>query len=163
MKLVELKLKNFRSYKEETSITFNDLTAIIGKNDVGKSTILEALEIFFNGEVRGNLISFDNSDINVFASECIAEITCIFADLPESLSVDAGGLTSLQQELLLNEDGYFEVKKSYDVSGAKPKITTSIICEHPQNDELKDLLLLTNAALKSNQILSRVRRLRLFR
>ena len=149
MKLVELKLKNFRSYKEETSITFNDLTAIIGKNDVGKSTILEALEIFFNGEVRGNLISFDNSDINVFASECIAEITCIFADLPESLSVDAGGLTSLQQELLLNEDGYFEVKKSYDVSGAKPKITTSIICEHPQNDELKDLLLLTNAAVKS--------------
>lgn len=78
MKLVELKLKNYRSYKEETSITFNALTAIIGKNDVGKSTILKALEIFFNGEARGNAISFDNSDINVFASESIAEITCIF-------------------------------------------------------------------------------------
>ena len=149
MKLVELKLKNFRSYKEETRITFNDLTAIIGKNDVGKSTILEALEVFFNGETKGNVISFDNSDINVFASENTAEITCVFTDLPKALSVDAGGLTSLQQELLLNEEGYFEVKKTYDVSGARPKITTSIICMHPQNDELKDLLLLTNAALKS--------------
>ena len=40
MKLDSIKLKNFRGYRNETEITFNDLTAFVGKNDIGKSTIL---------------------------------------------------------------------------------------------------------------------------
>lgn len=48
MKIHSLKLKNFRGYKDELSISFGDLTAFVGRNDVGKSTILEALDIFFN-------------------------------------------------------------------------------------------------------------------
>ena len=47
MKLLQIKIKNFRCYRSETLINLNDLTAFIGKNDSGKSTILEALEIFF--------------------------------------------------------------------------------------------------------------------
>ena len=48
MKIKYLMLKNFRSYKGETKINFDDLTVLVGKNDIGKSTILEALDIFFN-------------------------------------------------------------------------------------------------------------------
>lgn len=48
MKLRAVILKNFRGYFPETRILVDDLTALIGKNDVGKSTILEALDIFFN-------------------------------------------------------------------------------------------------------------------
>lgn len=48
MRLIKFKIKNFRGYAKETSIDFDDLTVFIGKNDVGKSTILEALDIFFN-------------------------------------------------------------------------------------------------------------------
>ena len=48
MKLKRLILENFRGYYGRTEIDFDDLTAFIGKNDVGKSTILEALDIFFN-------------------------------------------------------------------------------------------------------------------
>lgn len=48
MKIHSLKLKNFRGYKDELSISFGDLTAFVGRNDVGKSTILEALDIFLN-------------------------------------------------------------------------------------------------------------------
>lgn len=40
MKLKELKLKNFRGYKEKICVEFENLTAFVGKNDVGKSTIL---------------------------------------------------------------------------------------------------------------------------
>lgn len=47
MILKELKLKNFRGFTD-TVIEFDDnLNFIIGRNDVGKSTILEALDIFF--------------------------------------------------------------------------------------------------------------------
>ena len=50
MILKKLKLKNFRGYKN-FELDFNDsINVIIGRNDIGKSTILEALEIFFNSE-----------------------------------------------------------------------------------------------------------------
>jgi len=34
----------FSSYYDENRISINDLTALIGKNDVGKSTILEEIK-----------------------------------------------------------------------------------------------------------------------
>ena len=46
MKLKRLYLRNFRSYKDWVSVDFENITTFIGKNDAGKSTILEALEIF---------------------------------------------------------------------------------------------------------------------
>ena len=48
MKIKSIKLRNFRGYKEEVLIEFCNLTAFVGKNDIGKSSILEALDIFFN-------------------------------------------------------------------------------------------------------------------
>lgn len=46
MIISKLYIKNFRGYKEQTIYLHDNLNVIIGKNDVGKSTILEALEIF---------------------------------------------------------------------------------------------------------------------
>ena len=76
MKLEIVKIKNFRSYKEEVIIPFTALTAFVGKNDIGKSTILEALEIFFNGETKGAIVSCDKDDANVFSDSQTVEITC---------------------------------------------------------------------------------------
>ena len=49
MKIKKIILENFRRYKERTEIPLSDLTAFIGKNEAGKSSILEALDIFFDG------------------------------------------------------------------------------------------------------------------
>ena len=65
MRMKSMKLKNFRCYKEEIVIQFNDLTAFVGKNDIGKSSILEALDIFFNDKKANR--SIDKSDVNVIA------------------------------------------------------------------------------------------------
>ena len=51
MKLNSVKIRNFRGYKDEVLIKMDKLTTIVGKNDAGKSTILEALEIFFNNKI----------------------------------------------------------------------------------------------------------------
>lgn len=48
MKIVTLRIKNFRGYRGETIVNFENLTAFVGKNDMGKSSILEALDVFFN-------------------------------------------------------------------------------------------------------------------
>lgn len=41
MKLREVILKNFRGYYDETRISINDLTALIGKNDVENQLYLK--------------------------------------------------------------------------------------------------------------------------
>ena len=45
MKIKNVAIKNFRGYSDEINSDFEDLTAFVGKNDIGKSTILEALDI----------------------------------------------------------------------------------------------------------------------
>jgi Chromosome segregation ATPases len=49
MRLAAVILENFRGFKSPTRIDFDSLTGIVGRNDVGKSSILEALDIFFDG------------------------------------------------------------------------------------------------------------------
>ena len=50
MRLIGLNIENFRCYKKPISVRFNDLTALVGTNDVGKSSIMDALAIFFESE-----------------------------------------------------------------------------------------------------------------
>ncbi|WP_080487863.1 AAA family ATPase [Lactiplantibacillus plantarum] len=47
MRLAKFRIKNFRGYKDEKKIDFTDFTTFVGINDSGKSTIFEALDIFF--------------------------------------------------------------------------------------------------------------------
>ncbi|EGD5937298.1 AAA family ATPase [Campylobacter coli] len=71
MKLVKCKIENFRSY-ENIEFKFSDLSVIIGKNDVGKSTLFDALDIFF----ENNKALED--DVNMNSSENKFSITCFF-------------------------------------------------------------------------------------
>lgn len=46
MKIEKLILENFRSYRDKIAIDFRKMNVFVGKNDIEKSTILEALDIF---------------------------------------------------------------------------------------------------------------------
>jgi putative ATP-dependent endonuclease of the OLD family len=144
MRLVKVKIQNFRSYKEETIIDLDDLTVFIGKNDSGKSSILEALNIYFNGVP-------DNEDPSVYCSDKEIKISCVFDDLPKSLVVDEQRETSLKAEYLLNKDGNLEISKIYNcnVSGKVKAPSIFAIAIHPTASKYDDLLLLTNAKLKA--------------
>ncbi|MCQ2974678.1 MAG: ATP-binding protein [Bacteroidales bacterium] len=65
MKIKKLIIDNFRGFKH-AEIDFNDFNCIVGKNDVGKSTILEALRLFFDDK---NVMSDDNFNLNVLEYE----------------------------------------------------------------------------------------------
>lgn len=147
MKIKSLQIKNFRGYKDETKIDFNDLTVFVGKNDTGKSTILEALDIFFN-EGKG-VIKLDKDDINkenlsVDATEI--EISVVFEELPSSIVIDSTNRTTLESEYLLSTTGDLEIIKRYPNAG-KEKIF--IRANHPTNPQCKDLLLKKNSELKA--------------
>lgn len=147
MKIKSVKVKNFRGYKDETKIDFDDLTVFVGKNDVGKSTILEALDIFFND---GNgVIKLDKSDLNISAvkkNNVETEISVCFTDLPEKIVIDSTVQTKLTDEYMLNSDGLLEIVKKYKNGG---KASVFIKAHHPTHPDCKDLLLKKNAELKN--------------
>ena len=144
MRLEEVKIKNFRCYNEETIVTFHDMTTVIGQNDVGKSTILEALEIFFNNKT----VKIDRDDLSNNSIDNDIVITCVFSDLPNELIIDSDNKTSLDKEYLINENGFLEIKKTYSGIAVNPKESVSIICNHPSKENFSDLLLLSQTQLK---------------
>ena len=83
------------------------MTALIGRNDVGKSAILDALEIFFNNET----VKIEPGDCNVHAPDKTVEITCEFSDLPSPLVLDSQAETRLREEFLLTETERLRIKK----------------------------------------------------
>lgn len=49
MKIKSAVIKNFKTFNQDgIAFSFNNLTTLIGENSVGKSNILEALDLFFN-------------------------------------------------------------------------------------------------------------------
>lgn len=118
MKLQRFVLKNFRGYKE-AEIDFHELTTLVGINDAGKSTIFEALDIFF-----GNT-KFDISDKNILVSDNV-ELIAYFTDLPDFVQLETVN-TNLKNEYLTNE-GQLVIKKVYQ-SGTK--ISEYIVSKMP--------------------------------
>ena len=120
---------------------------LVGRNDIGKSTILEALDIFFND--GGGIIKIDKSDLNIQAArngDSETVISVCFSELPESIIIDSAVQTTLADEYMLNADGLLEVVKKYKNGG---KASVFIHAKHPMNPDCKDLLLKKNAELKS--------------
>lgn len=145
MKLKSIKIKNFRGYSVETTINFENLTAFIGKNDAGKSSVLEALEIFFNNRI----VTCEREDLSINSDGDIIEISCIFNNLTDIITLDSSSPTNLANEFLLNAQGDLEIKKCFKATSSKPKPTTYIVCNHPSVQGYHNLLDLKNADLKA--------------
>lgn len=145
MKLVALEVENFRAYKDRRRIEFDDLTTLIGKNDVGKSTLLEALEIFFNNDV----VKIEAADASVGTGNQKVSILCEFTDFPEKITLDAGAETTLEGEYLLAENGNLQIEKVFDCSKAKPSEQVFLVCNHPSAEGFSDLLTLKEKELQA--------------
>jgi predicted ATP-dependent endonuclease of OLD family len=108
------KLKNFRGYSELEVPIDKNFNVVIGKNDVGKSTILEALEIFFN---NSNTVKLEIQDLHVWHDVKEIEIGVTFeVDKSKGYIIDTDNETNLEDEFLLNPDGDLEILKVWDCS-----------------------------------------------
>lgn len=145
MKIKSVTLRNFRAYKDETTIEFENLTTFVGKNDIGKSTVLEALDIFFND--CGGVVKLDKNDINHdnAGDDATISITVEFTELSGNVRIDPQNLTTLADEYLLTTNGTLKIRKDYPNAG---KAKVFIIANHPSNEHCKDLLLKKIAELK---------------
>jgi putative ATP-dependent endonuclease of OLD family len=140
-RLTKLKLKNFRCYKNETLFLIDDLTAIIGKNDIGKSTLLEALDSFFNDKIF-------HSDLSNEADSNSIELTCYFEGVPTQIVLDSSVPTSPFEEGILNTENELEIKKVFTFA-ARKSVAIYLIANHPSDTRLSKLLSMKNTSLKN--------------
>lgn len=77
MKIQSVGIKNFRSLKD-VEITFDSVTTLIGPNGTGKSTVLRALDWFFNAGKGGEL---SQRDCSFGATDQDIEVRVTFSDL----------------------------------------------------------------------------------
>ncbi|MDQ1208829.1 DNA repair exonuclease SbcCD ATPase subunit [Acinetobacter baylyi] len=60
MKIEKLVLENYKSFKNRTEIKFNEgLNILVGDNEAGKSTILEAMHLCLSGILDGRYLKHD--------------------------------------------------------------------------------------------------------
>ncbi len=145
MKLVRVKIRNFRCYKDKFSLDIGDITALVGKNDAGKSAIMDALAIFFDEKAKP-----DADDANKDGDKKDVRIICEFSELPSNIVLDVSNTTTLSGEYLLNEDENLEIHKVYDGSLKTPKLKgVFAVANHPSAKNVGDLLTLKKADLKT--------------
>lgn len=141
MRIKKLILENFRGFYGRNEIEFDDFTVLIGKNDQGKSSMLEAIDIFIN-EGKG-IAKIDSNDLNIKAKDEGKEefiIGIVFRDLPNEIIIDATNKTTLKDEYLLNNNGDLEIYKIFKNGKLQDK-ETYIRAHHPVDDDfIKDLL-----------------------
>lgn len=78
MKIQSVRIKNFRTLKDVT-IPFDSVTTFIGPNGTGKSTVLRALDWYFNGKPG----SLTENDFSFGVTDEDIEVQVTFADLTE--------------------------------------------------------------------------------
>ena len=140
MKLEKVILKNVRGFSGTHEIPISSLTTFVGKNDAGKSTVLDSLGVFFGHP----LCKFDASDVCVHADDSgEVRIGCVFSDLPDKLVLDATVETSLTEE-------YLEVHKVWPIKeDGLGRAKTVVVANHPTADGCADLLQAKRPALRA--------------
>ena len=144
MRLKALKLRDFRCYQGDVTIPFCDLTTLVGRNDLGKSAVLDALAIFFDSP----LVRLDSSDLCVHTEQTEIRIGCVFTDLPSTLVLDATSQTTLKDEYLLNKDGDLEICRVHSCEGGRVREKVIAVAKHPTAKNAEGLLQAKNAELK---------------
>jgi len=139
MKISKIILENFRAYYSINEISLNNFNVFLGRNDQGKSSILEAIEIFLN-DGKG-IVKLQQDDLNVQAKnegKDSFKICIVFRDFPDEIIIDATNPTKLKDEFLLNKENELEIWKTFK----KGKLSdTKIKCLHPANDDfLKNIM-----------------------
>lgn len=72
MKIIDqINIQYFRSIKDEKVIAINELNIFSGKNDVGKSNVLKALDLFFNKKETNFLEDFNKERLQEVRQESV--------------------------------------------------------------------------------------------
>lgn len=145
MLLKSVSLSGFRGYRNEITIPIDaQTTTVIGRNDAGKSSLFEAMNIFFGGA------KLELTDFTVNSSNPVV-ISCTFSDLPSSVVIDSDRSTSLANEYLLTPAAELTVVKTW----TRSKLTAPTMAAHAHHPVFDDDIDLLNAKLPALKVFAK--------
>lgn len=142
MRIHSITINNYRPFKVLKDVRLGQLATIVGKNDTGKSSILRAIQLFF--EKRPKIDPTDIHDNAAPNEDVVIEIA--FTSLPEKIEIEEGIETTFREEMLLDQNGHLRLRKTYP----RDKLTNveiSLITQDFQDDFFAGL-----ANLKENEL-----------
>jgi len=121
MKILKCIISNFRAIEGTVTFYFYDYNVIVGKNDVGKSNLLKALDLFLNeNETVPDIQNFNSGE-----SKVEIELSFSMQKQPEqpetTIIIDENIPTTFKKEELLDKEGALSIKKVWDTSASKIK------------------------------------------
>lgn len=113
MKIKNLRIENFRSFKNET-IYFNKYSCFVGPNGAGKSSILAALNVFFKEQSSSSLDTTNLEDEDYFCMNTAdpIRITVTFDDLSQKAKDELSDYVR-QNELIVTAEAEFDPAVGY--------------------------------------------------
>lgn len=110
MKIIKLKIENFRSYKNQ-EVDISDYSCFIGANSSGKSTVINALNLFFreNKNSQTDLIKLSEDDFHHKNISDPIKITVTFGELTEQAKRDLAAYVR-QDELTITAEATYDVE-----------------------------------------------------
>ncbi len=132
MRIHSIRVKNFGPFSDQ-EVILGPLATIVGQNDVGKSYILRALQVFF--EQR----KIERDDVYIEAGEddkVVIEVA--FTSLPDRIELEDGVETTFREEMLLDSEGYLRIRKEYPCSDLS-RFDVSLITRDFQEDRFAGL------------------------
>lgn len=113
MKITKLKIENFRSYRDQ-EINLSNYNCFIGANSSGKSTVINALNLFFreNNNSQTNLIKLSEDDFHHKNTNLPIKITVTFGDLSVKAKEDLAAYVR-QNELTVTAEATYDPDTGY--------------------------------------------------
>ena len=125
MKIYKMRVENYRGIKDSGWLEFNQMNAIVGRNDAGKSSVLHAINAFYN---ENKLLEEDR----YFGAGDAQTVIEIIFDGEQLFDIPV---------VLLDNDGKLHIKKSATQVGEAYKNT--IIVRDFESASYKNILQLT--------------------
>lgn len=140
MLLRHIHINNLYGVSAEVDIPIRNFNVMVGRNDVGKSTVLKALDLFLNNSTPSSESS------NSRTESSIVIIDLVFDPDSRKIIIDESISTTFEQEELLDENGNLRLRREWDVSMPKPKPNTFIFRKRYIDEDF--LLLPENKLIK---------------
>ena len=147
MRVHSIYAENYRPFARLEEVRLGPLATIVGQNDVGKSSILRVLQLFFQSRPE-----IEEMDVHYHADpdeNVIAEVA--FTSLPQKVELEEGVETTLQDEMLVDPDGRLRIRKTFG-RGDRAGLAITLVTHDFEDDRFFGL-----AALKERELNERCR------
>ena len=144
MRVHSIRVENYGPFAALGEVRLGTMATIIGKNDVGKSHILLALQQFFNSKSK-----LEPHDVHDGADKerdaLVLEVA--FTDLPGNITLPDGTVTTLQAERLVDNQSLLRIRKSCTLAGSLDKFELALVVHDFADDRYAKLATLSDRKL----------------